>query len=358
MNQDPVRVHQIHWTRVFPFLRLFQAGGLGCGLSTLILAYLCLLTCWTGSTLLTWGLTESVSDEVIGFSPTSWGLRLNWTGPLEFWESQPALPPPVHGLTETGADTFLERASLAWLFRTRSALFGTDWYVAPVLLVWNVLVLGLFGTAMARTVATEFCQHSRSGVIASLRYAGSHWKSTLLSTGLALAFPAVLKAMVAVASLVTRLDDAWQPVAGALWGLVLLASVVLALLCIVGGLAWLLSLAATGTDGCTGAESLSRCISYLLSHPVWTAAALVLVAVVSLSVRWVVEVILAAGAVAMPAEYLSMEPNQLIHGWLFFIRMIPHAFHLSAFIAGITVCYVLLRQREDGITTEEIDGAL
>lgn len=357
MNQDPVRVHQVHWSRVFPFLRLFQAGGLGWGLSTLVLALVCVLTSWTGSMLLFWLFNGTASSTAVGFCNTSFGLRLQWQGPFEFWLLQPAFPPPVHGMRSAGAETFLSVIGLRSLVQSHAAGASGNWYASPVLLVWNALVLGQFGTAMARTVATEFCQQSRCGVIASVRYALRHWKSTLLSTGLVLAFPAGLKLAITLVSLVTRLGSFGELLAGAVWGLVLLASVVLALICLVGSLAWLLSLAAIGTDGCTGAEALSRCISYLLSHPFLAATALFVATVIALAMRWIMEIILAAGTMAMPPSFLSMDPNQLVNSWLFFIRMTPHAVHLSAFMAGITVCYVLLRQREDGITTEELDGA-
>ncbi len=52
MNQDPVRISQIHWTKVFPFLRLFEASSLGCGLTVLLLGYVGLVVSWTGSGLL------------------------------------------------------------------------------------------------------------------------------------------------------------------------------------------------------------------------------------------------------------------------------------------------------------------
>ncbi len=226
------------------------------------------------------------------------------------------------------------------------------------LTVWNALVLGLFGTAIARAVATDFCQQSGAGVVASVSYACRHWQSTLLATGLALAFPAGLRGLISLAGLLPELGSGGEWIAAAVWGIIFLLAVILALMFVVGGLAWLLSLAATGTDGCTGAEALSRCISYILSHPLWVAGAFTAITATGLAMRWVAELILAAGTAAMPAALLNLDSVMLTSGWLFVLRMIPHVFQLSVFLSGVTVCYVLLRQREDGIMIEEIDGAV
>ena len=40
------------------------------------------------------------------------------------------------------------------------------------------------------------------------------------------------------------------------------------------------------------------------------------------------------------------------------MELVPHVAHFAVFMTGITILYVLLRQKEDGIDIQEIDGAV
>lgn len=357
MNQDPVRVSKVHWTTVFPFLRLFRSGVLGCGLSPFILAYACLAIAWGGSSVISYGLSGETANAAIDFSVgsqpgMSGSLRIQQTGG---WQVSSMLPPPVSGLRWAVSRTYFHHEPLAFLQSGRSQTL--PWFLAPAIMLWNALVIGFFGTALARSVATEFCQQSRTGVLASIRYAWRHWWSTLLATGLVFGFLTGLCLILKLVELVTRVGAIGEWAASLVWGPLFLLAVALTLVFLIGGLAWLLSLAATGTDGCTGAEGLSRCISYLLSHPVWALSGLVVVTALSVVTRQVANLVVLAAMNALPGQLSATDSDIIRRFWVGVVQWVPHAMHLSVFLAGIAVLYVLLRHKEDGIAIEEIDGA-
>ena len=359
MNQDPVRVSQVYWTRVFPLLRLFQAASLGCGLPAFLLAYACLLVSWTGCSLANCVLSDGSITAVCEFP---WQTYVRLQGDTGHSVDDPVLltpprllPASVSSLGASASHTFF-RGSFSALFGSASERRSVPWLLWLDLMIWNALVLGFFGTAIARSVATAFCTQTRLGVLRSLGYCGRHSRATLLASGLAVLFPGILFVMMWCAGLVARTGFIGEHAVNIVWGAVFVLGVSLALVYVVGGTAWLLSVSAIGTDGCSGADALSRCISYVLSHRLWTACGFLLVSTTALSVRWLVELILAAGNFALPEQLLESNPGVVRRIWMFMVELIPDALHLSVFLSGLTVLYILLRRKEDGISLDEIDG--
>jgi len=358
MKQDPVRVSQVHWTRVFPILRLFQSVSLGCGLSAFTLAYACLLVSWTGAGLANRVLSDRSITAVCDFP---WPEYARLQGTLErnvdeqiVLATTPLLPAPVNSLeTSTSQTLFAGRFPVS--FR---AVPEVPWLLSLDLMIWNALVLGFFGTAIARSVASSFCGQSRSGVFRSLGYAARHTRDTLLATGLMVAFLGTLSAMLRCADLITRSGSVGEVVVSLTWGFVFCIAVGLILVFVIGGIAWLLSLSAAGTDGCSGADALSRCVSYLLSHRLWSAFGLLAVTMIAVAARLLSQAIISAGIDTLPVGVNNVANDVIRRSWIFVMELIPHAVHLSVFLSGMTILYVLLRQKEDGITTDEFDGAV
>ena len=361
MNQDPVRVSQVHWTRAFPLLRLFESASLGCSLSAVVLAYTCLAISATGSSLINAGLADNSAGTLSEFS---WPELSHLEGGLhreirhvKFWQTGSLFPPPVSSLRVSVRQTYFEHSLLASLFpRDLSRL--SPWLFSTVMMLWNALVLGFFGTAISRTVATQFCLRSPTGILAAVRFAWQRWRDTLLAAGLVFVFLTVLKMFLGIADLVSRTSNVGELAVSIFWVMIFIVAVGLTLAFVVLGVAWLLSLAAIGTDGCSGTDSLSRSISYLLSHRLWSTSGVLVVTAIALTIRWLMEIMTVAGIGALSAQLINADLDAVRRGWMLAIYLIPHAVHLSVFLAGITLLYVLLRQREDGISTEEIDGAV
>ena len=361
MNQDPARVSQIHWMQVFPLLRLFRAASLGCSLPPFLLAYACLLASWTGCSVANHFLSDGSITAVCEFP---WHTYAHLQGKADrgisvrdLVATTQVLPAPLSNL-ETSTSYLLFGSSLSSLFGRNPGRQSVPWLLSLDLIIWNALVLGLFGTAVARSVATSFCNQSRSGVFLSLRYSGRHLRATLLATGLIVAFLAILHLMLRCAELIMQFGSIGEAAIHIVWGPIFLTATALVIVFIVGGTAWLLSLSATGTDGCSGADALSRCISYILSHGLWSAGGIMVVTVTALTVRWLVQLILIGGHLALPEQLQAGDFGVVHRIWMFIVELTPDVIHLSVFLSGLTVLYVLLRQREDGIHLGEIDGAV
>jgi len=360
MNQDPVRVSQVHWTKIFPFLRLFEASSLGCGLTVLLLGYTCLLVSWTGSSLQNRLLSDGTITAVCEFPWPEYaradGAVTLDIGPRESWLTTKVLPSAVGSLSVSAARVCFEgRESIP--FGPPQPVSAISWMLSLDLLVWNALVICFFGTAIAHTVASQFCRQSRTGLFSSLKFAAGRLRHSLLSTGLVLLFVTVLRGLVFLADLLSQWGSIGQLTASLTWGFIILTSVCLALMLVMGGAAWLLSLSAIGTDRCSGGESLSRSISYVLSHRLKTAWGFIIVTALALLVRWLLELLIAVGVNGLPTQLREAPSDGLRRCWMLSIELIPHAAHLSVFLTGVTILYVLLRNREDGISIEEIDGA-
>jgi hypothetical protein len=360
MNQDPVRISQIHWTKVFPFLRLFEASSLGCGLTVLLLGYVGLVVSWTGSGLLNRFLSDGSITAVCEFPWPEYSRAEGNTpldiGPVESLLTTNVLPSTLGSLSVSATRVCFEGQHLIPVAPFRP-VSSTSWMLSLDLMVWNALVLCFFGTAIARTTATQFCHDSRTGLLGVVKFSGSQLRQSLLSTGLILLFLAILRGLLFAADLMTRLGSIGQLAASLIWGLLVLISVALTLTLLLGGAAWLLSLSAISTDRCTGAEALSRSISYVLSHRLKTIFGFVIVTGLALLLRWLLELLVAAGMNGLPVPLREGPSNGLRRIWGLAIELIPHAAHLSVFLSGTTILYVLLRNREDGISVEEIDGA-
>ncbi|MCH2203149.1 MAG: hypothetical protein MK102_14350 [Fuerstiella sp.] len=343
MNQDPVRVNQVHWTRVFPFLRLFKAASLGCSVSVMLIAGAAVLVSWIGTKVVDFPGADAPSVN------STLRTSLSQTVPTEL------LPRLIDSVLAFALDICFVRQPLAgWQPATGTRAY----WQAPVLMVWNALSLGFFGTALARSVSTQFCRQARTGVFASMCYAGRHWRDTLLAAGLIITILLINRSLLVLAGHVSGFGFIGQITVSVLWILIELFAVGLVLAFMVGGIAWLLSVAATGVDGCSGAESVSRCISYSLSHPLLLFIGLVTITALAFAVRMLCEGLLMASSMALPRELLHHDPDSVRKIWMFLITQVPHAVHLAVFLAGMTILYVLLRQREDGISTGEIDGAI
>ncbi len=60
----------------------------------------------------------------------------------------------------------------------------------------------------------------------------------------------------------------------------------------------------------------------------------------------------------MPTQLRDGPKDAVRRGWMLGMELVPHVAHFAVFMTGITILYVLLRQKEDGIDIQEIDGAV
>ena len=362
MNQDPVRVDRIHWQRVSPILRLFESVSLGYRLSALLLSFALIGISWVGSVIIYDVCVESESlpaeqnDILSGFPWRHYSALQQQTDRSTFtsldWIPE-FVPAPLSTLGHTIVQVFLPQSD-----RERSDLAKADepaWLVALLLLLWNSVIVGFLGTGLARLTATEFCLQNRTGFRGALRTSWHGAFAVLTTMVVTLMLLSILRGILWTAEFVNEFGWAGSLAVSVAWPFVLATAVFLILAIAILGFAWLLSLAAIGTDGCTGSDALSRSICYVLSHRLLSLTCVLLIGSFSFLARWTAYLILNSANDAIPQSLQTDDPDQVRQIWDFAQSLIPHAVQLSVIIAGITITYILLRQKEDGVRLESLD---
>ena len=334
MNSDPVRVSRIDFLKAIPALRLLEAIPLAFSLQVLVPA---LMVALAGK----WILTISPGDE------SDPPFFYDWPG--MGYGYGPEL------LSSLGAT--LRRVS------ARGLEVGGGAFVRLGLIA---SILAILGVTVARAAGLRFCSDRRVGLIRSVRFAFRSWKS--VCTGLALISVICgivilgfqLLVMVTVVAPQPEDSELMRILPGWLGAVFLIVALQV---CLVG---WLLSLAAIGVDSCDGPESLSRGICFVLSRFRMTVLHVVIVMMLCAVTSFVVSLTslpaseLVRGARSGPFktdrdyttqyQYLQEHPFSTLHD------LLSETISLSLFFSGITVCYVLLRQAEDGVSLTEIDS--
>ena len=146
----------------------------------------------------------------------------------------------------------------------------------------------------------------------------------------------------------------------------------LAVLLVAGAMSigWSVSIGAIGTDDCDGADALSRGVNYFLSHKLVTFCYLhliVLASVVAKLFGWVLwlgssslldaRMPQVAAQLRTPTTPTTTLGTALLHRTHDALQHLPDCFQLAAFLSGLTLMYVLLRQKEDAVNITEIDGS-
>ncbi|MCP4176126.1 MAG: hypothetical protein GY758_35750 [Fuerstiella sp.] len=325
----------MEWFRLFPGLSLLHAARLGFRVRVLVPACLCLLA---------FAARPDIARLFTDGAPAT--LRV-WLG------------------TPSGIQPLPDPLDAVVVGTTRFLLSGTFSNPREILsVIWSGLVLLTFGIAISRSAATEFCTHSRTGVFSALRFSFRHFAAGLVSTVLTAGIVIAPLLVLFVAGWGTGLATAGSWLVAVFWPVLFLLgllSVVITIVCLTG---WMLSLAAIGTDQCSGADALSKGINYVLSHKLLTAVYLLVVVVIShvatLLARWLIEtsMLVVCGRVSERLDHNDGTSSTILAGWMTAIQQVPQAVHLGVFLSGITITYVLLRQAEDGIHLREIDGAV
>jgi hypothetical protein len=160
-----------------------------------------------------------------------------------------------------------------WLFLTRPFinLFHGDLTPVGFLYfalcgVWELLVWGLFGGAIARVAALKFTRDEAPDLPGALKHAASKITSYSMAPLLALAGAAVFGFQLAILGWIMRLDFLAM-VAGFAWPFVLLLGLLMAIL-LIGALAgWPLMWATVAVEGTDAFDALSRSYAYTYQRP-------------------------------------------------------------------------------------------
>lgn len=357
MNADPVTTDRVEWKKVFPGLHILSAVRMAFRLRVLVPCWMAVLA---GMVLVRTVDLHRNWPDAARLGPESYQWRCPDCGGLvndAFHWLQLVPHDPVHAADPL--TTFLLYAA-AGSGAGRSA---AQWLLLPSACL---VITAVAAMAVGRATSAEFCSATRCGAIAGLKYGLRHLPAALLSLLIAVVIAGLFLLPLVLAGMFGSPDSAVSAFVMTAWLPLTLVAVLAVPAVMICFIAWLLSLCAIGTDGCGGADALSRGICYLLSHKVRTAWYLLLVTAASLIARAVM-IFLAHCAVTVLTLFLPQLTAQAVdprRGSSVFesimrsshelsLNFLPAAVQFGAFFSGLTIVYVLLRHREDGVRLEE-----
>lgn len=307
MNEDAVNIRRIDMISAFPVLRLLASVAIAVRPVLLVLSLITVasLTCLGNSD--TPG-TMGVPGEVF----SQWIFNLEQLA--------------VHGL-------------------------GAGGFVLGHTIVSSGLI-SIMGAAVAFVVAGRICQSSNPSKTSgrSLRHV---LKSLAVVWSLSVALLISGFVLLRTGQWLTRITsaDAGSGIVSALPAILagLMFQVTSAILLV----AWLLSMTSIVVERCSGAEALSRCISYILSRPIRTLAFLAVIFVLGFVARLVCDLMIDVSTFLLNAR--ANDGKSIIHAETLsqIKRLLGQSVTLSLLMSGVSLTYLLLRHAEDGISISQ-----
>jgi hypothetical protein len=368
-------VHEIRWSDALPWWLLFRAAGAAFSPTVILLAAAGAMATWAG-----WSMADRLglagvdrAADVIAAARAADDLLLpGATGSQALAGSGPTgwlrtvtemLPPVVADVSRLVAIPFRPSATLREL---GGAAARIGWFV----LVWSI-----FGTGIARHVALKLVGEEAPGIVGATWFGSQKWLPAFNSVLFVLVGVVALSLPGALLGLAMRTE--WGlACAGAVWPLVLLGAVVLAIL-VVGVVAgWPLMVACVGVERGDSFQAISTAFSYLYQRPLHYAfyalvallVALPTLLVAGLFAHATADLALWAASFGMGHERTTAVLAGLAAGgpatapwgvraigfWTRGLETLLSSFGWGYFWAIATAAYLLLRQDVDGTELDEV----
>jgi hypothetical protein len=375
-NPSGAVVHEIRWSDALPWWLLFRAAGAAFSPTVILLAALGAVATWAGWSACTQLGLAGAGDLVDAAAPLNGGILLPQA---DAGAAAPLAPsrtasPWLHDLLRLLPRPLSELAALVSVpFRpaaSRDQLLG-----AAARLAWFVLVWSIFGTGISRHVALKLVGEEAPGPLGATLYGSRKWVPSFNSVLFVLVGILALSIPGALLGLGMRTE--WGlAFAGAVWPLVLLGALVLAILAVGVVAGWPLMVAAVGVERGDSFQAISTAFSYLYQRPLhyaFYAAVALAVAVPAVAVAGLFAD--ATGTLAMWAASFGMGhertiavldglsgagPEAATWGvkaigfWSRGLAYLLSSFGWGYFWAIATAAYMLLRQDVDGTELDEV----
>jgi hypothetical protein len=373
-------VHEIRWSDALPWWIVFRAVGAAFSPTVILLAALGSAAVWAG-----WSAADRVGLVVPSADQLAAAAVIR-SGGLALPSPDGGLMPADPLLPSGAALPWLEQLG-AWLPRPlveaarlvaspfRPTTTAAHAVAAAARVGWFVLVWAIFGTAISRCVALKLAGEEPLGLVGGLAYGSRKWPPAFNSVLFVLVGIAALSVPGALLGLLMR--SAWGlSVAGAVWPLVLVGAVVLAILAVGAAAAWPLMVASVGVERGDSFQAISTAFSYLYQRPLHYAFCLLVglaVAVPSLAAAGLFAD--TTSTLAMWAASFGMGPErtarvmeglatsgpladawglEALRFWGRCLAAVLGSFGWGVFWAVATAAYLVLRQDVDGTPLDEV----
>ena len=368
-------VHEIRWSDALPWWLLFRAAGAAFAPTVILLAAAGAVATWAG-----WSMADRLglagvdrAADVIAAAKAADALLLPAGVPVAplaaggpaTWLSAVVdrLPPVVADMSRLLAIPFRPSA-------TQREVAG-----AAARIGWFVLVWSIFGTAIARHVALKLVGEDAPGIVGATWFGSRKWLPAFNSVLFVLVGILALSVPGAILGLAMR--TAWGlAFAGAVWPLVLLGAVVLAILAVGIVAGWPLMVACVGVERGDSFQAISTAFSYLYQRPLhyaFYAFVALLVSIPTLLVAGLfahatADLAMWAASFGMGHERTATVLDGLAAGgpaaaawgvkaiafWTRGLETLLSSFGWGYFWAIATAAYLLLRQDVDGTELDEV----
>lgn len=369
-------VHEVRWGEALPWWLLFRAAAAAFSPTVVILAALGAVATSAG-----WRLLDQagIHPGRPATTPAD-DLRLPVTTPAADAAVAPASLSPssraVPWLAEVArtlpASVGRVLGLLAVPFRPSSSLEQMAGAAARV--GWFLLVWSIFGAGISRRVALKLVGEDAPGPLGAIWFGTRKWVSAFNSVLFVLVGIAALAVPGAILGVCMRTE--WGlAVAGAVWPLVLLGALVLAILAVGVAAGWPLMVACVGVERGDSFQAISTAFSYLYQRPLHYAFHALVALVVAIPA--VIAAALFADAtatLAMWAASFGMGHDrtaavlgglaagaegspwgvQAIQFWCRGLETLLASFGWGYGWAIATASYLLLRQSVDGTELDEV----
>lgn len=368
-------VHEIRWGDALPWWLLFRAAGAAFSPTVILLAAAGAVATWAG-----WSMADRLglagvdrAADVIAAAKAADELLLPAAAPVApLVAGGPAtwLPAVVDRLPPVVADM---TRLLAIPFRPSATLREVAGAAARI--GWFVLVWSIFGTAIARHVALKLVGEDAPGIVGATWFGSRKWLPAFNSVLFVLVGILALSVPGAILGLAMRTE--WGlAFAGAVWPLVLLGAVVLAILAVGMIAGWPLMVACVGVERGDSFQAISTAFSYLYQRPLHYAFYALVALLVSMPTLLVAGLFAHATAdLAMWATSFGMGHERTatvldglaaggpaaaawgvkaIGFWTRGLETLLSSFGWGYFWAIATAAYLLLRQDVDGTELDEV----
>jgi len=374
ISQPVNTVQAIQWSEALPWWILFRAAGAAFSPTVILLAALGCLATWAG-----WSLADSMhlaGVERIAVGPMLPPVASDIPAGDRLLVPSREVLPGLLGLIDRLPDSAAVVLRLVSVPFQPSATIG-QMFGALARLGWFALVWAIFGTAITRHVALKLIGEDAPGFVDAISYGTRKWVSAFNAVAFVLLGIVALAVPGAVLGLLMR-TDIGLALAGAIWPLVLIGAIVLAILA-VGLLAgWPLMVAAVGVERGDSFQAISTAFSYLYQRPLHYAFYGLIALLVALPALAAAGVFAdATGTLAMWAASFGMGHERTaavmegvaavgdtaasapwgaraIGFWMRGLQWLLSSFGWGYFWAIATAGYLLLRQDVDGTEFDEV----